>query len=70
MKPYQERVLGEKCDLDVKIDRLDDFFSGPEFVGLSPEEKGRLLRQRSVMKDYSSILGERIAAFTPETEPA
>lgn len=63
MKPYQERVIQEKKELDERFAKLDAFGRTEAFAALSSNEQGRLNRQHSVMEDYSSILGERIAAF-------
>ena len=64
MEPYQERVVQEKADLDNRLARLDAFGRTDTFSNLPAGEQGRLNRQHSVMEDYSSILGERIAAFS------
>jgi hypothetical protein len=62
--PHQERVVNEKKDLDAKISALNTFItSNPAYVGLSEGERSRLKRQWDAMKEYSDILGERIAAF-------
>ena len=63
MKPYQERVVDEKRDLDEKLSKLAAFGTTPLFTALTPDEQGRLNRQHTVMEEYSRILGERIAAF-------
>lgn len=34
MKEYQQRVIDEKKDLDIKIERLIDFISGDVFKQL------------------------------------
>lgn len=64
MAPHQERVVTEKNELDEKLDKLLVFInSSPVFAGLDPAEKGRLWQQAGVMRWYSQILGDRIAAF-------
>lgn len=63
MQPHQERVVTEKRELDAKIEKLDAFLHGDIYPTLSPEERSRLTRQHCHMKDYSNVLGERIAAF-------
>jgi len=64
MQPHQERVVAEKAELDEKLGKLVKFIEGSEFfVGLADAEKARLVKQAGVMKDYSGILAERIAAF-------
>jgi hypothetical protein len=64
MEAYQERVRKEKLDLDGKIERLNAFINDlNRFNGLPEDERVRLTRQENAMREYSSILGERIAAF-------
>jgi hypothetical protein len=65
MQPHQQRVVDEKADLDAKIEKLTTFVGGLVFESLSPPEKNWLTQQLNVMGQYSSILGERIAAFPP-----
>lgn len=63
--PHQVRVVEEKKELDKKIDKLTVFLFAPTFNALDESEKARLRLQHSVMKLYSEILGQRIAAFIP-----
>lgn len=63
MQPHQERVVTEKEDLDGKLSKLTAFFDGTIFLALDGAEQGRLREQAQVMRRYSEILGERIAAF-------
>lgn len=63
MKPYQERVVEEKRELDEKLAKLDAFGRTEQFTSLSADEQGRMNRQHSIMEDYSKVLGERIEAF-------
>lgn len=64
MKPHQQRVVDEKAELAIKIEKLDDFIQrNPLFLSLDGYEQARLKHQRAVMTEYSAILGERIAAF-------
>lgn len=65
MLPYQERVIGEKKQLDDKLFRLGQFILDSGCYNLLPiEEVQRLNRQMKAMEDYSDVLGERIAAFS------
>lgn len=64
MEPYQERVVEEKQDLDQKIMRLEYFMALPEFPMVSGEEQDRMAWQLTLMKDYSTVLKERIASFS------
>ena len=63
MLPFQERVVQEKNELDVKIKKLDDFIHSEMHRNLPEDERLRMLRQFCHMKDYSNILGDRIAYF-------
>jgi len=64
MQLYQERVVEEKKELDEKLDRLTKFiFTGDVYGTLPEDEQGRLNRQHAFMTGYSTVLGERIAAF-------
>lgn len=63
MKPYQERVVVEKVELDEKRQALRVFIGGEVWRGLSEMEQSRLNRQLEAMTLYSNILNERIKAF-------
>ena len=63
LAPHQQRVVDEKRELDDRREKLMAFFSTPIFHGLPESEQIRLERQAVVMRSYSEILGERIAAF-------
>jgi hypothetical protein len=68
MQPYQERVMQEKQELDKKISQLGEFTSGRIYPTLAQDEQDRLSRQYVIMRDYSSVLGERITNFPPPSE--
>jgi hypothetical protein len=63
MQPHQERVVTEKKELDEKIDKLDAFRAGTIFPTLAEDERDRLNKQLSSMRQYSGVLADRIAAF-------
>lgn len=63
MQPHQERVVKERAELDEKISKLSKFIGTDTFQALPLSEQTLLREQRDVMNRYSSILGERIAAF-------
>lgn len=65
MKPHQERVVEEKKELDKRRENLTAFTFTKTFESLPYSEKERLMRQHSIMEQYSDVLGERIAAFEP-----
>ncbi|TDS82619.1 hypothetical protein [Comamonas sp. JUb58] len=63
--PHQQRVVDEKRELDEKLQKLTAFINSEKFAEIvkDEDERGRLVCQEDVMKDYSAILDERIAAF-------
>jgi hypothetical protein len=63
MQPHEERVVVEKDELDAKIKKLEAFIGGDVFSSLAEDEQERLRAQVEAMDKYSSILGDRIAAF-------
>jgi hypothetical protein len=63
MQPYQERVVQEKTELDIKIGKLNSFIESPKFYTVTQLERRHLIRQMQAMGTYSDILGERISAF-------
>lgn len=63
MQPHQERVVVEKKELDEKLEKLKTFLAGDTFKQIHPDEQARLTRQADIMQQYSSTLGDRIAAF-------
>jgi hypothetical protein len=63
MQPHQERVVEEKKDLDVKIQKLTAFIGGSLFASLDAAERSRLSIQLQHMNGYSEILSQRISAF-------
>ena len=66
LKPYQERVVDEKEELDAKIEALRLFFNTDTFQSLHDRDKYLLVQQSGVMTTYSRILGDRIARFIQE----
>lgn len=62
-EPYQERVLAEKRELDDKLSRLESFLTPEEDTRLDEEERTRLTTQLDLMRQYSTVLGERITAW-------
>ena len=68
MEAYQQRVVEEKEALDEKIKKLDVFVGTERFCALPIAEQVRMTAQLEVMREYSQILGERIAAF-PTVDP-
>lgn len=64
LQPYQQQVVNEKAELDLKAQTLSAFIKYSDiFPTLDPAEQERLKEQNDVMWQYSEILGARIAAF-------
>jgi len=65
LAPHQQRVVDEKRDLDEKLKKLTAFISSESFATIvqDDDERGRLVCQEEIMKDYSAVLAERIAEF-------
>jgi uncharacterized protein len=63
MKPYQERVVEEKRELDLKIEKLRGYINAG-MQGASIEEGALLTRQIETMTTYSDILDKRIEKFS------
>lgn len=62
--PYQQRVIAEKADLDIKISALAAFIENIKlFQNLDREEQACMHRQIAAMLEYSKVLGERITAW-------
>lgn len=66
MEEWQQRVIEELDELQLKIDKLDGFFDTEEFEDLEAAEQVRLRMQSKIMQVYAEILEERIDAFTGE----
>jgi hypothetical protein len=70
MTPFQLRVVEEKKNLDDKISKLTVFIAGETYASLDDQEQGRLSSQLEYMKNYSEILGQRIAVFRKDEHAA
>jgi len=64
MKEYQQIITDEKKDLDSKIGRLTVLIESEKFDSINPAEQVRMKQQRTIMKQYSDVLGARIQNFT------
>lgn len=64
LEPFQRRVVDERRELDKKQKALAKFIGSKTFDTLvSVDEQKRLIRQNSIMVQYSEVLGERIRNF-------
>lgn len=62
-QPHQQRVVNEKQELDDKTGKLGIFIKGDLFESLPEEDRTLLEAQYSLMRQYCTILGKRIARF-------
>lgn len=60
---HQQRVIGEKVQLDDKLTKLDGFIGTPVFSGLPETEQELLKLQADAMRVYRDVLARRIEAF-------
>ncbi len=65
MPEYQQRVITERDELVVKLNKLNSFLSDPEkaLSVVGSAEFGRLSVQKNLMTQYEAILTERITYF-------
>lgn len=61
--PHQARVLEEAAQLDAKVVKLGEFFSGEIFKRLPELEQSLLREQYNAMRRYAAVLAARIALF-------
>jgi hypothetical protein len=68
MKPYQERVVVEKTELDTKIKLLSTFLEDAAKVeAVAMEERHRMTVQLYAMRSYSDALKQRIENFQAQS---
>ena len=64
LESWQQRVVGEKAELDAKLVKLDAALENDENkLYMADSQRALLNRQSDAMRAYSAILAERIAAF-------
>ena len=63
LAPHQQRVVGEKVQLDDRLTKLRAFLDGKAKDLVSPAEYRRMRLQADAMGVYSDVLADRIAAF-------
>lgn len=63
MKPYQERVKGERDELAERIYKLSVFIGSVAFGDLNDKTRRQLRLQLQYMQSYCDVLNERIADF-------
>jgi hypothetical protein len=60
MKPFIQRIVDEKTELDERAGKLGDFVKSEKFHSLNSEMQSLMVEQYDVMKGYSVILGKRL----------
>jgi hypothetical protein len=63
MAEYQERVIEEKAELDIKCLKLAAFKKTPVFLSLDEISRDLMEKQFNLMCAYSDVLEERILRF-------
>ena len=63
MQPWQQRVMDELTELDIKIKKLHAFLCTYSFNSLADEDKRLLNTQYFAMSTYREILEMRINRF-------
>jgi hypothetical protein len=63
LPPHQQRVIGEKVQLDDRVSKLEAFAQTDFFKGLPEPDRDLLVTQYGLMAAYSEVLGKRIALF-------
>lgn len=63
MQPFQQRVVDELSDLEVKIQALSAFTLSDTFTTLEVDDRVTLLEQLRIMQQYAIILEKRISKF-------
>ncbi len=64
MQAWQQRVVDEKKELDVKIGALNEFLNDDYFNKLNDLQKQLLEDQFEAMATYSNVLNLRIVTFS------
>lgn len=63
LEDWQQRVVDEKKELDVKVEKITDLIMSKGYEKLPIEEKKLLLQQVMLMGAYLSVLEKRILFF-------
>ena len=69
MEDWQERVVVERDELNIKLIKLGAFLYDDVFLTLSPIDRTLLKCQHMAMNVYCRILSERIALFKGVHQP-
>ncbi len=60
---WQQRVVDEQRELNARAERLAAFIGTAPYDALDMQERLRMSKQLSVMRELSEVLGARIGAF-------
>jgi hypothetical protein len=63
MEDYQERVITEAKELNVKVIALNEFLGSAQLFDLEDTDQDLLQAQYVAMRDYLDILNRRIERF-------
>ncbi len=66
LEPYQQRLLGERAQLESKLAKIKDAINRPTFGLLPALERGLLVSQSRAMGQYLARLNDRINLFYKE----
>ncbi|BBC78342.1 Hypothetical protein KNT65_gp151 [Escherichia phage EcS1] len=61
--PYQQRVVEERDELNIKVRALMTFVASAAFDNVNPQERIRMQLQLDAMQAYENCLDDRIANF-------
>ena len=68
MQSWQERVIQERDDLQLKWNKLNDYKRQERFANLETHDRRLLLKQWMIMSAYLEVLNERIQRFMDTTD--
>lgn len=66
LEPYQQRLLGERAQLEARLFKLKNAINRPTFGLLPAKERGLLVSQSRAMGQYLARLNDRISEFLKE----
>ena len=66
MQPYQERIVNERDELGIRIDKLQKFQVTQAYIDLNHVDRNLLQQQKMAMIEYHDILNQRINRFTKD----
>ena len=67
-KEFLDRLFEEQEELNVKINKLNNFIGSNEYIVLPIKQQELLVEQFNVMNEYKRILNERTLLILQENE--